>query len=211
MRKPFTIFILIIAFAFVGCQSAMKGLMGIKDVKPLYTSDLPDLSIEFDISPDMFYLIDTTSFLQFLSSLPDTSQLKHDFYQPLQVMAFDSTGRKYTHIVNCSIGGFKNLDWNKYGAFDSFPLSCGKFYNSDTTVNLRRTFSFFYQQKGVGITNPDFSTADEIIVVFWVKFMKRQSQRLIDLINNYEEKFINKDIRVYYIALDNLYLKNTKK
>jgi len=196
-------FVLLLAAG--GCRTALKGIMGIKDVSPVYPADLPNFSIEYGISPDVLYLLDTTEFKSFLTSLPDTSKLKHDFYQPLQVMAFDSSGRKHLHLVNCSIGGFKDLDWNKYKTFDSFPLSAGKFYNSDTTIGLNRTFSFFYNDSK-GAKFPDYSSADEIIVVFWANFMKGQSKRLMDFINMYQNKFINKDIRIYYVVTDNLYL-----
>jgi hypothetical protein len=202
MKNIIEVFILFVLLALGGCHSAIKGIMGIKDVTPVYPADLPDFSISYNISPDVLYLIDTVAFKGFLSSLPDTSRLKHDFYQPLQVMAFDSSGRKYFHLVNCSIGGFKNLDWNKYESFEHFPLSTGNFYNSDTTVNLDKTFSFFYKRGSV----PDYSTADEIIIVFLAEFMKGQSERLIDLIKGYDEKFVNKDIRIYYVFMDNLYL-----
>ncbi len=175
--------------------------MGIKDVRPVYPADLPDISVEYNISPDVLYLIDTTAFVDFLSALPDTGRLKHDLYQPLQVMAFDSTGHKYFHLVNCSVSGFKNLDWNKYKSFESFPLNSGGFYNSDTTIDLSQTFSFFDRNH-----KPDFDDADEIIVVFWANFMLNQSQRLLDLISHYQKKFISKDILIYYVVMDNLYL-----
>ena len=202
MKNILTVLFLSILLTLGGCRSALNGIMGIKDVRPVYPADLPDFSVEYNISPDALFLIDTTVFTKFLSSLPDTSRSKHDFYQPLQVMAFDSTGKKHMHLVNCSIGGFKDLDWDKYNTFDNFPLSAGNFYNSDTTIDLNKTFSFFY--KGVKI--PDYSTADEIVVVFLAEFLKYQSQRLIDLIKGYDEKFVNKDIRVYYVITDNLYL-----
>jgi hypothetical protein len=210
MEKRFIIPLLSLVIILGGCNSALKGIMGIKDVKPIYPADLPDFSIEFNISPDALFLIDTTAFVSFLSTLPDTGNLKHDLYQPLQIMAFDSSGHKYLHLVNCSIGGFKSLKWNKYETFEHFPLSAGKFYNSDTTINLDQTLSFFYKSEGIGVSTPDYSTADEIIVVFWANFMKSQSQRLLDLLNGYEKKFANKDIRVYYVVTDNLYLNTLK-
>lgn len=129
--------------------------------------------------------------------------LRKALSQPLQYMLFDSTGKLIVHTINCYAGGFPNLQWNRDGAFEQFPPR--------PLVPFEDNGIYFQQiQPHVSALDTSTSSAkyDYTCIVFWDRFMGRQSNRLIKyaLKNIEEERKKGTKINVLLVNNDNMYV-----
>ncbi len=129
--------------------------------------------------------------------------LRKALYPPLQYMLFGSTGKIIFLTINFYAGGFPNLQWNRDGAFEQFPPR--------PLVPFEDNGIYFQQiQPHVSALDTSTSSAkyDYTCVVFWDRFMGRQSNRLIKyaLKNIEEERKKGTKINVLLVNNDNMYV-----
>ncbi|HAW52920.1 MAG TPA: hypothetical protein DCX54_11430 [Flavobacteriales bacterium] len=172
--------------------------------KDLSDDDILRYANKYGISQSELWKIDTTKYLPFLRSIEDSAN-KKDWLQPLQVKAFDSTGKKYVHFVNCYMGGFPKIKWNRFGTFDSFPLNQGGCRQPNIQVTFEEEMDYLVAIPST-VTKMKFTGfQDEIILVYWSRMMNRRSKELISYVEDYRSRNSDKDISVMYINDDNLY------
>ncbi len=111
-----------------------------------------------------------------------------------------------SHIVNCQIGGFPNLKWNRYGNFDSLPPSTISFFNPDSLYTLQDEWEKINPLFDKSVSLQELSKNDYNLVVYYCWFMGRQSKRLIKEEKKYAAKFPDKKIGIIYV---NFGLNNT--
>jgi hypothetical protein len=198
MRKLWLLFVWVIFLP--GCNL----ILGIGNYKPLMKSEIEKCAKRYKIPLTELAEIDTTLYTSFLTNIRD-DKLKKNLKQPLQVRVFDSKGKINLFIVNCTVGGFPKLGWNRCGSFDVFPPDKKCFSNVDTTLSMNADLKYYLNTNGSKINPETFEKQDVTIVIYWAKFMARHSKRLIRLINDYKDKHKDKKIAVLYVNDDNLY------
>ena len=120
--------------------------------------------------------------------------------QPLQIKGFEEAGNMSLFLINCNMGGI-NIDWNKVGSFNTFPPQQNTIKRPDTLLVLQNDIKFYRALK----QNSMASQSDYTFVVFWSRFMHRQSKKLVKQILDYQNKHSDKKINSFFVNVDNLY------
>ncbi len=110
-----------------------------------------------------------------------TNPVSYRHNQPLQVLYFNREGKLISFHNNCYAGGFPNLKWDKNHVFSSFPPKTQ--IPLDSIFTLRKVLENVYDLNGIP-ANRKIGESDFYVVVFWNIFMKRQSRRLIEIVND---------------------------
>jgi hypothetical protein len=202
------LFLVINLLIFTGCSPIISTLYGIRNPKPVNEIEIQKYAKKYKIPIVNSYELDT-SYLSFLYSL-DTSVYRNEIknhYQPLQVLYFDSTGRLISFLVNCYAPGFPNLKWNHYGILDTFPP--GQQAQTDTLLNLDRQIK--YLRLLSASENSLTGSYDYTAIVYWNKFMGRQSKRLVRYMQDNSLLSKNNSVRIIYANTDNIFAIDKKK
>lgn len=140
-----------------------------------------------------------TNFNHFIDSLQQNdSAVAKNHYQPLQAMYFDRHGKMVSFFINCAAGGFPNLKWNRNNVFDTFPPA----QQADNLVDSVVYSDIQPFLLPVARQNANDANTDYYVLVFWNKFMGRQSKRLIDIVQ--ENIKLSKDnVKVIFVNTDN--------
>jgi len=149
------------------------------------------------------YVMDS-SFFSVVAAL-DTIRYGKDqknLTQPLQALYFDASGRLISYSVNCSVGGFPNLKWNRYGTFDQFPAA--RSVQLDTMNTLRNHLLHINPLNNAPF--PDLRTYDYTVLVYWCRFMGRQCKRLVRVVQDNVRLAEGKGVMVLYVNTDNFWV-----
>lgn len=144
-----------------------------------------------------------TSYISFLSSLDTTlyKSQRENHYQPLQALYYDKTGQLQSFQINCYAGGFPNLHWDRNGIFTTFPpeqqAPIDSIMQFDTQLKFLRVLS---QTKKFSADNYDY-----IVIVYWSRFMGRQSKRLIRFVQDNSKLTTDKKVKIIYANTDNIF------
>lgn len=181
-------------------SSCMQTLYGIRKPVPLSDAEIVAQAQKFRIPCSRLYVLDTLHLLWVhrlqQAGFASTAKQQH---QPLQVKYFDDKGRLLSQHVNCYAQSFPNLRWNRQHAFDQFP--------PPGNCDADSLFTFGVQQRWV---RPlacshaiDSSNPAYYAVVYWNKFMGRQSKRLIRLVQRNAARYGDQKINIIYVNNDN--------
>jgi hypothetical protein len=187
------------------CFSSCMALYGIKKPRALDKEDLQRHAIRLGIPMENLYILDTGRIKKFYAGMKLSDPRTHnEILQPLQVRTYTASGENPVFLVNCNVGEYP-LQWNRFGAFDIFPLQQGSFRRPARTISAAETFSFLIPV-GKGTATPDLSANEETIIVFFAAFMGKHSNQLVKTVQDYRARFPEKKIGVYWVAVDELYL-----
>jgi hypothetical protein len=105
--------------------------------------------------------------------------------------------------VNCYAGGFPNLNWNRQGIFNEFiPKQQAPI---DSLLTLTTQLNFLKPlSKSYLISTESY---DYVIVVYWSRFMGRQSKRFIRIIQKNIQLEKTKKVKIIYANNDNIFAK----
>jgi len=134
----------------------------------------------------------------------DTVRYKRDqknLFQPLQVLYFDASGILSSYSVNCSVGGFPNLRWNRCGTFDQFPAAVSVELDTMTTLNDH----LLHVNPLNNAPFPDLRTYDYTVLVYWNRFSGRQSKCLVQVVKENVRLAKEKKVMVIYVNSDNFW------
>jgi hypothetical protein len=186
----------------VGCTKTFTNLYGIKDIKELDEKSILNYAKKYDIPSHDNFMLDT-SYLNYLASLDKIKykeQIKNH-YQPLQALYYDREGGLRSFQTNCYASGFPNLKWDKDGIMATFPPK------QQTPLDSLISFETLYKYirpltstRKLSIDNYDF-----IVIVYWSKFMGRQSKRLIHYVQDNIKLARDKRIKIVYVNTDNMF------
>jgi len=202
MKSKKTQIIILFLVVMSGCSPLLKVLYGIKKPKSLDEKQILEYAEKLNIPETGIYEPDT-SYISFILSL-DTVKYKSEIknhYQPLQALYYDNKGNLISFHVNCYAGGFPNLKWNREGSFDIFPPKTQA--PVDSILPLKKLMGFLEPLTSSQKINAE--QYDYIVIIFWNRFMKRQSKRLIRTVQENCRMEKNKTIRTIYVNDDNLF------
>ncbi len=206
MRNLFFLLLILVVviFGFASCQTIMNVAYGMKNPEPIDEKTILHYSKKFNIPIADCYELDSTYFL-FLTSLDTTHFLaqQKNHYQPLQVLYYDKSTQLQSFQVNCYAGGFPNLQWNRDEIFTTFPPAQQAPLDSILPYGDHLKYIQPLSQ------TKDFSAGsyDYIVIVYWNKFMGRQSKRLIRYVQDNSKLVADKNVKIIYVNNDNFFAK----
>lgn len=195
-----------VLFGLTSCSTMIQGLYGIKNLEAVDEKTILRYSEKYNIPNSDSYVLDT-AYISFLFAL-DTMSFKEqrkNHYQPLQALYYGKDRQLKSLQVNCYAGGFPNLKWDRNETLKTFPPK--KQAPIDSIVSLNTQLKYL---RPVFPTKP-FSPEeyDYIVVIYWSKFMGRQSKRLIRYVDENVKLATDQKIKVIYVNTDNIFAYNT--
>ena len=202
MKKSF-LFIVISLFLLPSCSLVFVKMYGFKRVKSVDDKMIAKFGSKYNIPPEDAYSIGT-DYVEFIQTIDTTKfkQEKKNHYQPLQVLYYDTESNLISYHVNCYVGGFPNLEWNKSNSFDVFPPT--KQAPLDSVLSLQTHLEFLKPLSNTQKTS--IKNYDYVVIIYWNKLMGRQSKRFIKIIQKNLKLAVDKKIKVFYVNNDVLYL-----
>ena len=206
MKKHISIFIIInllCVFGLLSCSTILTGIYGIKKIKSINKNTIVRYAKKYNILSTDSYELDASYFI-FLTSL-DTIKYKsqiQNHYQPLQALYYNNSGYLKSFQVNCYAGGLPNLKWNVNGIMSAFPPK--QQAPIDSIIPLET------QLKYLNPISPSFKLSvdsyDYIVIVYWNRFMGRQSKRLIHIVQENCKLEKEKKVKIIYANTDNIFV-----
>jgi hypothetical protein len=179
----------------------MLGLYGIKKPGKIDNSEIKRLGKSYNIPQEDLFIIDKaySSYIPYFDSLRFIEQHKNH-NQPLQALYYDKSGYLQSFHINCYASGFPNLKWNKGKAFATFPPK--QQAPLDTFITIEQQLKYFQPVSDTQQIN--ISNYDYLIIVYWNKFMGRQSKRLIKIVQK-NSKLSKDKIKIIYVNNDGMF------
>jgi len=201
------IFTLILIVALSSCSMTYLSIYGIKKIRFLEEKEILDYGKQYKIPYQDSYQLDT-SYFSFMSNLDSDkygSQIKNHL-QPLQALYYNQEGELLSFHINCYAGGFPNLKWDRNDIFSTFPPK--EQAPIDRILSLADHMKFakpMSQTENLSIVN-----FDNIVIVYWSRFMGRQSKRLINYVQANERLAYDRKVKIVYINADNIFAGENK-
>ena len=184
------------------CNPIMLGLYGMKKPKTLSESSIQHYCEKYNISSNENFELDT-AYISFVSSL-DTNKYrvqKKNHSQPLQALYYDKTGKLISFQNNCYAGGFPNLKWNRNGIMATFPPGQQAPIDSIFSLDLQLKYLKILDQT----KDYSFNNSDYIVIVYWSRFMGRQSKRFIHFVQENSKLGKGENVKILYVNTDNVF------
>lgn len=200
MPRLIPILLIILVPLLNGCGK----MMGLKKIKPLPETAISKTAAAFGIPATDSYVLDSSS-LHILKELyADNPKSLNDHLQPLQAIYYSAKNSFQfpdSWQINCYTGGFPNLKWNREGRMEQFPPAPQA--PLDSLLSLKKRMEFLRPVTGVVPFNS--ISYDHIVVVYWNRFMGRQSANLIKTVQQNATLSGDKRIKIIYVNNDNLF------
>ena len=188
--------------ALTSCETLFLKIYGIKKLKPISEKTILNYSKKFNIPLSDSYELDT-SFISFVYSI-DTLQYKaqrKNHCQPLQALYYDKSGQLQSFHINCYAGGFPNLNWDRNSTLTQFPPK--QQAPIDSILPLYKQLNYLRLLSSTEKINTD--NYDFLVIVYWNRFMGRQSKRLIKFIQTNCKLNTDKKVKILYVNNDNAF------
>ncbi len=202
------IYLLILLAGLSGLYSCSVGLLasfyGMKKIKPIKEKTINRYAKRYHIPLEDSYEMDTSYFTFLFShdSIRYKKQIKNHV-QPLQVLYFDKTRQLVSFHINCYAGGFPNITWNRNDIMTVFPAK--EQAPLDSILTFEKQLSFLRPLKQTEKLIPE--KYDYVVIVYWCKFMTRQSKRLVRFAQNNALLEKNQRVKLVYVNGDNVFTK----
>jgi hypothetical protein len=210
MKGGFFLNLALTGFLFLFSQCI--GMYGVNSLKQLSNSQIIKTAKKYKIQSADLYLLDT-SYRAYLQSLPKTDSnclkipsriyqchIRHNHFQPLQIMFFDKNDDLVSYHVNCDIAGFPNLKWNYSGNFNSFLPKSTTYCDPFAKFDLLSLYIKMPDERNINISS--FKKNEYNVVVFWCRFMGRQSKRLVKFVYSYLKANKNHTYNILFVNVD---------
>ena len=205
MNRHLSILILITLTFLLGltsCSSIFTGLYGMKKTKTVDEKTIVRYTKIYNIPAVDSYELDTAyfSYLFLLDTTKYKTQIKNH-YQPLQALYYDKSGRLTSFQVNCYAGGFPNLKWHRNEILTTFPPKQQAPIDSIVSLETQLKYLKLLSQT-TKLINDSY---DYIVIVYWNRFMGRQSKRLIRFVQDNSKLETGKKVKIIYANTDNIF------
>jgi len=193
---------LVCCLGLLSCSKIMIKLYGIKNIKAVNERTIIRYSKKYHIPEEDTYQLDTSyfAFLCSLDTLRNKSQIKNHC-QPLQVLYYNGKGILESYQINCNAGGIPNLLWDRDGILTMFPPK--QQTPVDSLVPFETQLKYLIPLSNSKAFSP--KNFDYFVIVFWNRFMGRQSKRLVHFVQENVKLAQNKRIKIIYANNDNVF------
>jgi hypothetical protein len=198
-RKLFLSFVFIYLLVTTSCTPIFYGITGIRNPKVLSDQEVTKVATKWGIPNDASFVLDTGLYKRVLrKAITDESRNNHA--QPLQALYFIGTNYPSSYQINCYAGGFPNLNWNRNGNMNVFPP------HPQAPIDSLLTFEDIVKCiRPIGSNTQPINGQRPVIVVFWTKFMHRQSKRFLKVVKENAALSNQLPVSVVYVNADNLF------
>ena len=205
MKAQFASFLLFIT-CLLGCSSCSAvflGVYGIHKPKAVTEAEIIRSAKQYKIPLANTYELDASYRDYILTN--DTSlhrQAMKNHLQPLQAIYYSPEGKMLSFQVNCYAGGYPNLKWERNGNMNTFPPKVQA--PLDSLVPISMQFKFL-----LGLSNsavPQYEPGQPTLIVFWSKFMGRQTKRFIRILQENAELAQRDELSIFYVNADNIFV-----
>jgi len=204
MKRAFVVIAVAVSFfLFSGCSSIFMGVFGMKKPKELDGKAIVETAEKYNVPQEDLYELQKSYYEDLFKNF-DSEKYEEEIknrYQALQVFYYKSNGEFVSYHVNCHAGGFPNFRWNRNDEFEKFvPGQQAKLDQLFTFEDLRSYFTPLDDTKSFEVSNYDY-----VVIVFWSRYMGRQSKRLIKTVQeNIKEHSEEQKVKVIYVNNDNV-------
>jgi hypothetical protein len=177
----------------------VMGLYGLKQPKPVSQQTLLRYARIYGIPEADSYELDTAfaSFLTRHEKAQPAAVKNHS--QPLQALYYNQSGYPQAFLINCYADDrFPNIKWNPAGELNVFPPREQAPIDSLLSLDSQRHYLRPFPQTVIF----DKHAWDEVVVVYWSRFMGRQSKRLIQAVQTNSRLAINQRVKILYVNND---------
>lgn len=206
IKKSPNIKIIILLFFLLTHTSCMS-ILGFRQDKELSNKEIIKLSKRFSVPEDKLYVVKSKDFRDFTKSKASLKKDRENIEQPNQIIVFDHEYNNITNIINCNVGGFPILKWNRFKGLDSIPIKQGYFYTTPIYLSKYELDNLIIpvvekQINQIPTIKPQF-----YYYIFWSRVLFRNSKKMIKLINNNIQIAKKKNIHVdiIYIFSDSIF------
>jgi hypothetical protein len=199
--------LLIGLFSLQSCSPIFNGIYGFKKLKTLTEDEIITTAIKFNIPLENCLVLDTNykSLLKSFDTLTQAETVKNH-YQPLQMLYFNKDKELISFHANCFAGGFPNLKWNRTNSFSTFPPQTVA--PLDTLFSYSMILKYTQNLKPSGQNFREPMVNEYIALVFWNRFLGRQSKKMISLLQQNAALAKEKNLKIIYINNDNFFVQN---
>lgn len=184
--------------------NACGKMMGLKKLKPLPETAISKTAAAFGIPATDSYVLDSSSLTVLKEIYAGNPRALNDQLQPLQAIYYSAINSFQFHDswqINCYAGGFPNLQWDRDGRMEQFPPA--QQAPLDSLLSLKKRMEFLRPVTGmIPFNSINF---DYIVLVYWSRFMGRQSKNLIKTVQQNARLAAEKRIKIIYVNNDNLF------
>ncbi|HLG04374.1 MAG TPA: hypothetical protein VI731_12320 [Bacteroidia bacterium] len=194
--------VLVISITLTACTNFVLRIYGMKSIKAVNEKTILKYGAKYQIPQEDSYEMDT-AYMTYLFSRDTSvypSEIKNH-YQPLQALYYNKSGELVSFLVNCDVGGFPNLAWDRYGSFTTFPPKPVTPLDSLVPVDMQ----FKYLRPLAKTKTFSADSLDYVVIVYWSRFMGRQSKRLIHFVQENKKLAAGKNVKIIYANTDNLF------
>ena len=173
-----------------------------KDMKAVDEKMISELCQEYNIPLEDSYELDTaySTFLLSRDKVLYKEQIKNH-YQPLQALYFDKMGHLISFQINCNAGGSPNLAWDRDSILTTFPPK--QQTAIDSILSLDKQLKFLHPLTQTSKFNA--ADYDYVVVIYWNRFMDRQSKRFIKFMQDNSQLAKDKKVKIVYANNDNIF------
>ena len=206
LHKSIILFIITNSILYLSsCSPILKVIYGFKKLDNINNETIIQYSEKYKIPIEDSYKLDTSyySFLYSYDTVVYKSQIKNHL-QPLQALYYTNKGNLESYQINCFAGGFPNLKWNRNNVLSVFPPLQQAPIDSLIPLDIHMKHIKSINNNQTTIKN-DY---DYIVIVYWSKFMGRQSKRFVNFIQENYKLSKGNNVKFLYVNTDNLYYEN---
>ncbi len=190
---------LVMSALLVSCTGIMKGIYGVKKPISSFSELRTTIQNEEILSKYPNAYIDS-NYMNYVSrTLRADSQKMNNAFQPMQALYFNQNKGLVSYHINCAIGGFPNLNWNKGNYFENYPpktrVDVNAIQEYDSIVKFLHPV---FPADSLSFSQP----SSPVTFVFWNHMLFKQSKNLIKLVG---ENAKNQNVKVVLVNTDIMY------
>ncbi len=199
--------LLIGLFSLQSCSPIFNGIYGFKKLKTLTEDEIITTAVKFNIPLENCLVLDTNykSLLKSFDTLTQAETVKNH-YQPLQMLYFNKDKKLISFHANCYAGGFPNLKWDRTKSFSTFPPQTVA--PLDSLFGYSMILKYTHKLKPMAQNLNEQMVDEYVVLVFWNRFLGRQSKRMIALLQQNAALAKDKNLKIIYINNDNFFVQN---
>jgi hypothetical protein len=204
MTRILVLMLCLMCVLLSSCGKIMMAVYGVHNYDGYTAQQVDKAARKYGVQPKDAFIMDSLYYQRFgFAKKADIKGKVKDLFQPLQLRIYDTNGKLLAQYANCNVPpGLFNLNWKVY--LDTLPPNPKYVSTNDTLrkVNLQTEFEYarpMYEQ--TRIASP---TSKYYVVIYWSRFMGRQSKRLIKQVKKHYLPYANQ-INYIYINTEPLY------
>lgn len=159
---------------------------------------------KYGVKPKDAFIMDSLYYQRFGFAKKASIQGKvKDLFQPLQLRVYDTNGKLLAQYANCNVPpGLFNLRWGIY--LDTLPPNPKYTATNDTLSKITLQTEFEYVRPMYESTRIASPTLKYYVVIYWSRFMGRQSKHFIKQVHKRFAPYKNQ-INYLYVNTEPLY------